>query len=122
MSTKRRIATIAAAGVIALGLAACSSNSGTGSTAGGAADSGDPADGLKTTGHHGRIPSGAGVQGEAEVRRATRSVAERARGLRSSSASPGRTGLVTASKVGAGPAWAAGSGGSAPSQPWTKWA
>ncbi|PPF50343.1 sugar ABC transporter substrate-binding protein [Clavibacter michiganensis] len=40
MSTKRRIATIAAAGVIALGLAACSSNSGTGSTAGGAADSG----------------------------------------------------------------------------------
>ncbi|WP_445443145.1 ABC transporter substrate-binding protein [Clavibacter sp. km1a] len=40
MSTKRRIATIAAAGAIALGLAACSSNSGTGSTAGGAAEGG----------------------------------------------------------------------------------
>ncbi len=40
MSTKRRIATIAAAGAIALSLAACNSNSGTGSTAGGAADSG----------------------------------------------------------------------------------
>lgn len=38
MSTKRRIATIAAAGAIALSLAACNSNSGTGSTAGGAAD------------------------------------------------------------------------------------
>ena len=40
MSTKRRIATIAAAGAIALSLAACNSNSGTGSTAGGAADGG----------------------------------------------------------------------------------
>ncbi len=40
MSTKRRIATIAAAGAIALSIAACNSNSGTGCTAGGAADSG----------------------------------------------------------------------------------
>ncbi len=43
MSTKRRIATLAAAGAIALSLAACNSNSGTGSTAGGAADSGGEA-------------------------------------------------------------------------------
>ena len=40
---------------------------------------------------------------ERTVRRATRRVAERARGLALISASPARTGLATASKVGAGP-------------------
>ena len=66
----------------------------------GAADGRDPADGFETPrscGHPFLL-----VHGDAEVRRATRSVAERARGLALISASPARTGLATARSWGPG--------------------
>src|SRR5205085_8721235 len=66
-------------------------------------DGGDPGDGLESSGDHPGIPSLDWPQGAAFVRLATRKVAERARGLDFTSASPARTGFATASKLGLGP-------------------
>src|SRR5438270_269586 len=93
MSGTGRLAGAAATAVTTRGSgAACGAGFGT-------ADGADPKDGFEAPDDHAGSLSCS--HGDAPVRRATRNVADRARGLILISSSPARTGFATASKLGA---------------------